>query len=115
MGYEELVEILEYKGRMKFNNLIQNTNKSIGLNFFTHVGYYPLNEFMSYVWGKHIDYNPFVINVLLNLQPSHVCGIQNIRSHKITYKMYQIIKNEFCQPISEWVFVNGVSLRFLTR
>lgn len=49
VGYEELVEILEYKGWMKFNNLIQKTNKSIGLNFFTYVGYYPLNEFMSYV------------------------------------------------------------------
>lgn len=35
----------------------------------------------SYVWGKFIDYNADAINMLLELRPSGLCGVQNINDH----------------------------------
>lgn len=73
--------------------MIQDTNKSIWLEFLSSVAYHPHNKFMSYVRGKNIDYIPYVISALLNLQPPRVCGIQNRMSHMIIEQVYQIMNN----------------------
>lgn len=116
MGYKAFMLMFDERQGVSFNNLIQDTNKFIGSKSFSNSVFYPHNEFTSYVRGKHINYSPYVMNSLLNLQPPSVCEIQNRRSHnhRLGEQMCEIMKNEFCRPISKWVIVNGVALRLFT-
>lgn len=114
-GYEELISVLEEKGWMMLNNLIKETNKFIGLEFFTNVILRMFKNHISYVWGQSIDYNASRINALLHLLPPHKCSVQNRRNASMTLRMYERILEEFCQSGAQWVIINERSLRLHSR
>lgn len=107
--------MLEERGWMRFNSLIQVTKKSTGLELFTNVVYHFHIDYKYYMPCKHIDYRPYVINDLIHLQPPNRHSIQNRRSIRMTKKMCEIMKNNFCQLGAEWVIVRGLHLKLYTR
>lgn len=100
---------------MRFNNMIKETNKSIRLEFYTNASFRPHKYYTFYVRGKHIDYHPFVINSLIHPQLPSRCSIQNRRGVSMNEKTCDMMKNEFCQPGSQWVIVRAKPLRIHTR
>lgn len=88
------------KGIISFNNLIHEMNKSIDLKFYVNMAFGDVNSYTSYVQGKYIDYSPYTINSLFNLQSPSVCALMNYRQeHKvINEKMAQVMLDLFCRP-----------------
>lgn len=48
-GFGEVVEILQQRHCMSFNNLIQETNKTIGLEFYANAALSDVGTYTSYV------------------------------------------------------------------
>lgn len=47
-GFEEVVEMLQQWQWVSFNDLIQNTNKTIGLEFYANVAFSDVGSYTSY-------------------------------------------------------------------
>lgn len=56
-GYDELVATLQQRQWVRFNNLIQETNKSIGLEFYENDAHHDSNSYTSYVRSKYVDFS----------------------------------------------------------
>lgn len=112
-GFGEVGEVLQQRHWVSFNNLIHEINNSTGLEFYTNVAFGEVNSYTSYVWGKYIDYSPFSITSLFNLQPPFVCALMNYRhEHKIiNEEMTHVMLDTFCRPGAEWVIELGLTLR----
>lgn len=96
-GFEEIGEHLQRTQWVSFNNLIHETNKSIGLEFYVNAAFGAVNSYTSYVRGKYIDHSPSTINSLFNLQSPPVCALLNYRrEHKVINKeMTQVMLHIF--------------------
>ncbi|KAI5445144.1 hypothetical protein KIW84_013412 [Lathyrus oleraceus] len=83
-GFEEIGEHLQRSQWVSFNNLIREKNKSIGLEFYANAAFGVVNSYTSYVPGKYIEYSPFTINFLFNLQSPPVYALLNYRrEHRV--------------------------------
>lgn len=78
-GFKEVIEMLQQRWWVSFNNLIRETNKIIGLEFYTNADFGAHGTYQSYVWGKYIDYSPTTINLLFDLESPYVCTLRNYR------------------------------------
>lgn len=114
--YNDLVETLQQRQWVWFNNLIQETNKFIGLQFYANVAYLDANSYISYVRGKYVDFSGHDINSLINLQPSEECTIRSMRRtiSLIDEHLGQEMLNAFCRPGDEWVIVCSLALKLNT-
>lgn len=74
-GYEEFVDMLQQRKLVRLNNLIQHTNKSIGLEFYANDAHLDINKYKSYVRGKYVDFSAKAINSLLGLQMLEKCKL----------------------------------------
>ncbi|KAI5431551.1 hypothetical protein KIW84_035657 [Lathyrus oleraceus] len=114
-GCEELITMVEVRFWSSLNSMMNETNKSIGLEFYANVALCQYKDYTSYVQGKSINYNPSRFNYLLHLQPPNECSVQNIRNIPMTEERCEEMKNAFCQSGEEWVIVNGKPLSLKTR
>lgn len=110
-GYKELSLMLEERGYMTLNNIIKETNKSIGLEFYAHVDLRMFKGYTSYVQGMSIDYNSFRINALLHILPPRRCSAQNRMSVHLSDRMSESMLATFYNLVVEWVIINGKWLR----
>lgn len=115
-GFEEIGEHLQRRQWVSFNNLIHETNKSIGLEFYANATFGAMNLYTSYVRGKYIDYSPFTLNSLFNLQSPPACALLNYRrEHKvINEEISQVMLDLFSRPEAMWVIESGLTLRLKT-
>lgn len=81
-GFEEVVEMLQHRQWVSFNDLIQKTNKTIGLEFYAKANFSDVGSYTSYVRGKYIDYYSNAINSILNFQPPPVCSLRTYRNER---------------------------------
>lgn len=75
-----MVEMLQQRHWVSFNNLIHETNKTICLKFYANAAFSEVGAYTSYVRGKYIDYSTSVIYSLFNLQSPHVCALRTYRN-----------------------------------
>lgn len=101
---------------VSFNNLIHDTNKIIGLEFYVNATFGASDSYTSYVPGKYIDYYHSTINTLFNFQPPPVCALVNYRQeHKvINEETTKVILDLFCRPDAVSVVEHGLGLRLKT-
>lgn len=59
-GFGEVVEVLQQRYWVSFNNLIREANKNIGLEIYTNVTYGEVGTYTSYVRGEKVC--PFTLN-----------------------------------------------------
>lgn len=52
VGFENVVEMVQQRHWIRFNNLIQETNQSIALEFYANTAFQSSYYFTSYVQGK---------------------------------------------------------------
>lgn len=52
-GFEELCIMLEERGWMRLNSMINETNQSIGSEFYANVVMHPFKDYTCYVQGKY--------------------------------------------------------------
>lgn len=88
--------MLDERGWMTLNSMINEAYKSIGLEFYSNVSLCPFKDYTSYVQCKSLDYSPSRINALLYILPPHRCSVRNRRSGSMTPRMYEMILQEFC-------------------
>lgn len=79
-----LFTMLEERGWMSLNSMIQKTNQSIGLELYVNDALHPRNNYISYVRGKSINYISSPINSILHIQPPIECKVKRIRNLIIT-------------------------------
>lgn len=104
-GFEEVVEMLQQRQCVSFNDLTQKTNKTIGLEFYANVAFSDVGCYTSYMWGKYIDYSSSAIKSILNLHPHPVCALRTYRNehHVINETITQEMLDVFCRPRAEWM------------
>lgn len=102
-GFGEVVEVLQQKCWVSFNNWIREANENISLEFYANATFGEVGIYTSYVQGKYINYSPSAINSLFNFQPSHACALRNyIHEHKlINEETTQVMIETFCRPGEE--------------
>lgn len=115
-GFKEVVEMLQQRQWVCFNDLIQKTNKTIGLKFYENDDFSDVGSYTSYVQGKYIDYSASVINSILNLQPPPVCALMTYRNehHVINKTMTQEMLDALCRPGAKWLIKCGLAMRLRT-
>lgn len=111
--FEKIGENLNQRKWVSFNNLIHETNNTIGLEFDANVAFGDLNSYIAYVRGRYIDYFPSSINTLFNLQPHPVFALMNYRQeHKVINEdMAHVMLNLFCRPKAAWVSTTSQNRR----
>ncbi|KAI5407040.1 hypothetical protein KIW84_053339 [Lathyrus oleraceus] len=111
-GFREMVEMLQQRHWVSFNNLIREANKNIGLEFYANATFIKVATYISYVRGKYVNYSVNAINSLFNLQPPHVCALKTYRNEQQVIKesMAQEMIEAFCRPGAEWVVEHGLVL-----
>lgn len=73
-GYDDFVVVLERSGWSRLNCVIQETNQSIGLDYYANVAHRQFKDYTSYVRGKSIDLVSleliifFIYNLLLGVK-----------------------------------------------
>lgn len=105
--------MLQQRHQVSFNNLIQEGNKNISLEFYANVEFSKVGTYTSYVRGKYVNYSPSSINSLFNLQPPPVYALRTYRNeHKfINEAMAQEMIEAFCRPWEECMVGCGLALR----
>lgn len=99
-GFKELLVMQEERHWIKLNILFQETNKLIGLDFYTNNINHQPQYYSSYVQGKFIYYSVNAINTLLDLRPTRLYGVRNRRdpNNKPTKERWKAMKDELCRP-----------------
>jgi len=54
--------------------IFEQANKTLALEFYANARFMGMN-YVSYVWGKEIDYSPEKINNLLQIIPPEECDV----------------------------------------
>lgn len=108
--------MLQQRQWVSFNDLIQKTNKTIGLEFYANAAFSDVGSYTSNVRGKQIDNSASAINFILNLQPLPVCALRTYRNEHcvINETMVQEMLNALCRHGVEWVILDGLALRLRT-
>lgn len=75
--YPKFMDKLVARNWFKLNNLIQETNLTIGLEFFVDAFNHGMNDYTSYVRGKYIDY------LLMPLTSCLICVLLSNLGYKI--------------------------------
>lgn len=58
-------------------NILKESNHTIGLEFYANSQNHGINDYTYYKIGKYISNSTHVINRLLDLRPSELCGVKN--------------------------------------
>ncbi|KAI5447035.1 hypothetical protein KIW84_014760 [Lathyrus oleraceus] len=100
----DLRVIIEKVGRMvgpgKFHDrLMEETNKTIDLDFYAYIAFSDVGSYTSYVRSKYINYSTSAINSILNLQAPLAYALRTYRNehHVINEAMSQEMLVAFCR------------------